>query len=119
MPAMAKAETARDSTMEIVSLTRWQRPPVCRCSSREAISRKQIWLRHWPILERRIKPARDPRVIPCNGARRGVASLVKLSWTETPDLIARGTMDDMTASPYPPFNGGEPYATVRSVADER
>ena len=28
-------------------------------------------------------------------------------------------MDDMTSSPYPPFNGVEPYGTVRSVADER
>ena len=28
-------------------------------------------------------------------------------------------MDDMTSSPYPPFNEVEPYGTVRSVADER
>src|SRR5882672_9553015 len=28
-------------------------------------------------------------------------------------------MDDMTSSPYPPFDGVEPYGTVRSVADER
>ena len=28
-------------------------------------------------------------------------------------------MDDMTSSPYPPFNGVEPYGTVRSVAAER
>src|SRR5438309_1750319 len=28
-------------------------------------------------------------------------------------------MDDMTSSPYPPFEGVEPYGTVRSVADER
>ena len=28
-------------------------------------------------------------------------------------------MDDMTTSPYPPFNGVEPYGTVRSVTDER
>jgi ribulose-5-phosphate 4-epimerase/fuculose-1-phosphate aldolase len=28
-------------------------------------------------------------------------------------------MDDMTSSPYPPFNGVEPHGTVRSVTDER
>jgi hypothetical protein len=38
---------------------------------------------------------------------------------KTPDRIARGTMDDTTSSPYPPFNGVEPYGTVRSVAEER
>ena len=28
-------------------------------------------------------------------------------------------MRDVTADPYPPFDGIEPYGTVRSVADER
>ena len=28
-------------------------------------------------------------------------------------------MGDMTTSPYPPFDGVEPYGTVRSIADER
>ena len=28
-------------------------------------------------------------------------------------------MTDVIASPYPPFEGVEPYGTVRSIADER
>ena len=28
-------------------------------------------------------------------------------------------MRDVTPDPYPPFDGVEPYGTVRSIADER
>src|SRR5687767_3018611 len=58
---MAKAETVQGSTMEIVSLTRWRRPPACRCSSRGEIFQKRTCRQRWPTLEQGIKP----HTVPC------------------------------------------------------
>jgi hypothetical protein len=72
MLGMAKAETVQGSTIEIVSLTRWQRPPACRCFSRGRIFQKRTCRQRWPIFEQRTNLTRSlPLQNFCRGNRIG------------------------------------------------